>query len=199
MSATTLGPTSDDIACLFIQHQIVPDVVSQPPNKKLILVYDDGTTVHGGNEQPISSTQSPPNVSLPTATSSYYSLLMLDPDNDTRTTYRYRQFLHWFVINIPGMSGGQGVDVNKGFTVSPYMGCAPDPGSGRHRYVFLLYEQQVFIPTENIKVLGNAKMFGLMANLDERKCFDIARWYNENASGQQPTLIAGNSFFAEKL
>jgi phosphatidylethanolamine-binding protein (PEBP) family uncharacterized protein len=162
-------------------------------------VYDDGSVVAGGNEQLISSTQTAPNVSFPTQSGKYYSLLMIDPDNDSRQTHIYRQFIHWFVINIPGMAGGQSVDVNKGFVVSPYMGCAPDAGSGRHRYVFLLYEQQLVIPTEHIKVLGNPKLLGLVANLDDRKNHNITKWYNDNANGQQPTLLAGNFFFAERV
>ena len=163
------------------------------------MVYDDGSVVEGGNEMLISSTQPMPTVSFPTQAGHYYSLLMIDPDNDSRETHKFRQFIHWWLINIPGTAGGQGVDTQHAFTVSPYMGCAPDPGSGRHRYVFLLYEQTGGpIATQHIKVLGEPRLLGLMANLDERKNHDVGRWYADNAGGQQPTLIAGNFFFAEK-
>jgi len=194
----SIPAASNDISTLFTYHQIVPDVIPSPPPKKLTLVYGDGSTVEGGNEQLIASTQKVPTVSFPTTQGAYYSLLMIDPDNDSRETHKYRQFIHWWLINIPGVSGGQSVDIDKGFVVSPYMGCAPDPGSGRHRYVFLLYEQQALIPTEHIKVLGAPRMLGLVVGLDERKNHDIQKWYNENAAGQQPTLLAGNFFFAEK-
>ena len=80
-----------------------------------------------------------------------------------------------------------------------FQGCAPDAGSGRHRYVFVLYQQQAQIPTEHVKVLGQPKLLGLVANLDERKNHDIAKWFAENAGGQQPTLQAGNFFVAEKV
>jgi len=189
---------SADIGTLFAHHQCVPDVVKEAPPKKLTLVYSDGSVVDGGNEMLIASTQSPPTVSFPTEPSHYYSLLMLDPDNDTRQTHIYRQFLHWMVVNIPGVAGGQGVDVSRGFTVSPYMGCAPDPGSGRHRYVFLLYEQSGLVATEGVKTLGEPRLLGLLVHMDERKNFDIQRWYTENAGGQHPILQAGNFFFAEK-
>jgi len=189
---------SGDISSLFQHHQVCPDVVPQPPAKKLTLVYDDGSSVEGGNEMLIPNTQNEPTVSFPTTAGRYYTLLMIDPDNFSRDKPTFRQFIHWFVINIPGVAGGQGVNVPQGFVVSPYMGCAPDPGSGRHRYVFLLYEQHSQIPTENVKVLGQPKLLGLVANLDERKNHDVAKWFNENASGQQPTLKAGNFFFAEK-
>ena len=200
------------------------------------LVYDDGSTVEGGNEMLIQNTQKEPTVSFPTTAGRYYSLLMVDPDNFSREKPSFRQFIHWFVVNIPGVAGGQGVNVDAGFVVSPYMvrltttgqqctttlrpafvdwllcccvccrvrlstiqGCAPDAGSGRHRYVFLLYEQQAAIATENVKVLGQPKLLGLVANLDERKSHDIAKWFNENAAGQQPTVQAGNFFFAQKV
>ena len=146
----------------------------------------------------ISATQSPPTISFPTTVGSFYSLFMIDPDNDSRETHKFRQFIHWQVVNIPGVLGGQGVDVDKGFVVSPYMGCAPDPGSGRHRYVFLLYEQVKQIDTEGVKVLGEPRLLGLVANLDERKNHDVQKWYTENAGGQHPKILAGNFFFAEK-
>ena len=60
-------------------------------------------------------------MSFPTTAGQYYSLLMIDPDNYSREKPTYRQFIHWFVINIPGVAGGQGVNVNEGFVVSPYM------------------------------------------------------------------------------
>ena len=85
------------------------------------LVYDDGSTVEGGNEMLIPNTQKDPTVSFPTTAGQYYSLLMIDPDNFSRDKPTFRQFIHWFVINIPGVAGGQGVNVNNGFVVSPYM------------------------------------------------------------------------------
>ena len=64
--------------------------------------------------------------------------------------------------------------------------------------MFLLYEQVAAVQTEGIKTLGEPRMLGLLANLDERKNFDIQKWYTENAGGQHPQLLAGNFFFAEK-
>jgi phosphatidylethanolamine-binding protein (PEBP) family uncharacterized protein len=52
-----------------------------------------------------------------------------------------RFFLHWLVINIPGL------DVKRGEVITPYMG--PAPPKGRHRYVFLLYKQSGRLSAKN--------------------------------------------------
>jgi phosphatidylethanolamine-binding protein (PEBP) family uncharacterized protein len=43
---------------------------------------------------------------------------------------------HWVVVNIPG------IDFHKGDVLAPYMGPAPPPHSGYHRYVFAVFQQQ---------------------------------------------------------
>ena len=226
--------TSGDVSPLFTHHQIVPDVIPQPPSKKLTvrpltlppttapsllstlphpltppppippslrcaqLVYDDGSTVETGNELLVSSTQKVPTVSFPTQSGRYYSLLMIDPDNDTRETHLYRQFLHWFVINIPGQSSGQSVDVNHGFAVSPYMGCGPDPAAAATATCSSYYEQQALIATEHIKVLGAPRLLGLVGQLRRpQEPRTSAAGTTTTPGGKQPTLLAGNFFFAE--
>ncbi|KOB66487.1 Phosphatidylethanolamine binding protein isoform 2, partial [Operophtera brumata] len=42
---------------------------------------------------------------------------------------------HWLVGNIPGTS------VAEGDVLSAYVGSGPPPGTGLHRYVFLVYKQ----------------------------------------------------------
>ncbi|KAL4458053.1 hypothetical protein ABPG75_012918 [Micractinium tetrahymenae] len=63
-----------------------------------------------------------------------YTLMTLDPDAPDPATPTLRSILHWLVTNIP--SGGQ---ASQGTEVAPWRG--PNPPSGTHRYVFLLYEQ----------------------------------------------------------
>ena len=90
-------------------------------------MYDDGSSVEGGNEMLIPNTQREPTVSFPTTAGRHYSLIMIDPDNFSREKPTFRQFVHWWVINIPGVAGGQGVNVPQGFVVSPYMVRADTP------------------------------------------------------------------------
>lgn len=73
-----------------------------------------------------------------------YTLLMIDPDagktkpNDPRTgTY----YLHWLVVNI---SGG---DLSSGDVLVPYQGPTPPAGTGKHEYIFELYQQPCGLTT----------------------------------------------------
>jgi phosphatidylethanolamine-binding protein (PEBP) family uncharacterized protein len=51
---------------------------------------------------------------------------------------------HWLVTNIPGSQ------VNKGTVLAPYMGPGPPPGTGHHRYVFVVFKQKDQIPHETM-------------------------------------------------
>jgi phosphatidylethanolamine-binding protein (PEBP) family uncharacterized protein len=48
------------------------------------------------------------------------------------------------VTNIPGSQ------VDKGTVLAPYMGPAPPPGTGHHRYVFVVFKQKDQIPHETM-------------------------------------------------
>ncbi|XP_077535465.1 protein D2-like [Haemaphysalis longicornis] len=59
-----------------------------------------------------------------------YTVILLDPDAPSPQAPTMRHWLHWLVVNV-----AHG-DVS---TVAKYAG--PTPPEGRHRYVFLVYEQ----------------------------------------------------------
>lgn len=58
-----------------------------------------------------------------------YTLILHDPDAVVGN------YFHWLVVNIPGN------DIKNGDALFEYKGPAPPKGSGKHRYIFLLYEQ----------------------------------------------------------
>ena len=58
-----------------------------------------------------------------------YTLIMHDPDAVVGN------YFHWLLVNIPGN------DIKNGNTLFEYKGPAPPKGSGKHRYIFLLFEQ----------------------------------------------------------
>lgn len=58
---------------------------------------------------------------------------MVDPDAPSPANPKYRSWLHWLVINIPGH------DIQRGEEVVPYD--PPAPGPNRHRYLYLLFKQ----------------------------------------------------------
>ncbi|KAH8417560.1 hypothetical protein KR222_001886, partial [Zaprionus bogoriensis] len=117
--------------------EIAPDVVDKlPPQGKLQVKYPVGVAVEDGNELTPTQVKDEPTVSWESAEgSTLYTLLMVDPDAPTRSDPKYREILHWAVVNIPGNQ------VNEGQTLVEYIGSGPPEGTGLHRYIFLLYAQ----------------------------------------------------------
>ncbi|WCJ26918.1 PEBP (phosphatidylethanolamine-binding protein) family protein [Euphorbia peplus] len=66
--------------------------------------------------------------------SNLYTLVMVDPDAPSPSEPKWREWLHWIVVDIP-----EGCDATKGHELIPYMG--PQPPTGIHRYVFALFKQ----------------------------------------------------------
>ncbi|KAG5463824.1 MAG: protein D1, partial [Olpidium bornovanus] len=64
-----------------------------------------------------------------------YTLVMTDPDAPSRKDPKFGEWRHWVVTDI---TGG---DVKNGKILTSYHGPAPPAGSGKHRYVFLLFKQ----------------------------------------------------------
>ncbi|KII67427.1 Phosphatidylethanolamine-binding protein F40A3.3 [Thelohanellus kitauei] len=66
----------------------------------------------------------------------YYTLIMTDPDAPSREDPKFREWLHWLVVNIPGDH------VDQGEECFGYVGAGPPKGTSFHRYIFLVYEQR---------------------------------------------------------
>lgn len=91
--------------------------------------------VKEGNELTPTQVKDQPIVDWSGEASSYYTLLMVDPDAPSRAEPKFRAFLHWQLVNIKGN------DISTGTVISPYLGSGPPQGTGLHRYVFLVYKQ----------------------------------------------------------
>lgn len=74
-----------------------------------------------------------PSIHYPAESNKLYTLIMHDPDAPVGNV------VHWTVINIKGS------DINTGNEIIKYKGPAPPPGSGIHRYIFLVFEQKTEI------------------------------------------------------
>lgn len=99
-----------------------------------------------------------------------YTLMMVDPDAPAPTTPKYRSWLHWLVINIPG------TDVIRGEEVESYM--PPEPAKGKHRYLFLVFKQR-----DRVKARRPAKRQGFQVKdwavqhgLDPNPCAGLFLW-----------------------
>jgi phosphatidylethanolamine-binding protein (PEBP) family uncharacterized protein len=76
---------------------------------------------------------------------------MTDPDAPSRNDPKWSEFCHWIVTGLKAASPGapieavtptasSSVDISKSHQVVEYMGPAPPPKTGKHRYVLLLYK-----------------------------------------------------------
>jgi phosphatidylethanolamine-binding protein (PEBP) family uncharacterized protein len=98
-----------------------------------------------------------------------YTLMMVDADAPAPTTPKYRSWLHWLVINIPGN------DVTRGEEVESYT--HPEPSHGKHRYLFLVFKQK-----NRVSARRPAK----------RQGFQVKEWAMQHGLDPNP---AGGLFF----
>ncbi|XP_065203021.1 phosphatidylethanolamine-binding protein homolog F40A3.3-like isoform X2 [Planococcus citri] len=145
-----------DIAKLFIQENIVPELIRYPPAKLLKVVYPKGEVTPGSywwsNE-----TSEAPSVHWDAEPNTHYCLYMASVNRYDPDTLLYPYTKHpvtvpepptntgemWVVTNIPGN------DLAKGNTIVWYLIPGPPLGeNAKERIVFLLYKQ----PTSNITV-----------------------------------------------
>lgn len=149
-----------DVAKVFRDHEIVPDILDMPPVKlvkvfsmhihAVIAVFDEriywifpllqvtypgGFAVHLGNKLTPCSVFGPPRVKWDANQRKLYTLILVDLDVKSRAFPTQRSYKQWVVINIPGDN------VVEGNEVFGYVGAAPIRGTRYHRYVFLVYEQ----------------------------------------------------------
>lgn len=102
------------------------------------------------------------------------------PDPDIPVRGYNREWQHWLVGNIPEDK------VAKGEVLTEYVGPAPPKGSGKHRYVFLLYKQNQGAITFTERRIGNRDK--------RRNRFSIKR-FAEKYNLEGP--LAGNYLKAE--
>lgn len=76
-----------------------------------------------------SDASSKPTIHYPSESNKLYTLIIHDPDAPAGNV------VHWTVVNIKGS------DIKSGNEIIKYKGPAPPPGSGIHRYIFLIFEQ----------------------------------------------------------
>lgn len=93
----------------------------------------------------VSETQSEPHIKLNVDANKLYTLIFYDPDAVSGT------YIHWIKANITNN------DMTTGNIIIPYKGPAPPPKTGKHHYIFNLYQQN----GENKTGLLEEKVFEL--------------------------------------
>lgn len=92
------------------------------------VIYNN-KTIKNNEFLKVNKTQVKPEIALNVDISKIYLLIMYDPDAFGGT------HVHWIVNNINDN------DINTGANMIDYKGPAPPPKTGKHRYIFELYEQ----------------------------------------------------------
>ncbi|XP_054918993.1 protein D2-like [Dermacentor andersoni] len=164
----------EELRLSFTKSGIVTDVIPKVPKNLVVVTYPAGAHVQLGNTLTPEQTADVPDVRVPGDPDRWYTVILLDPDAPSRKDPKMRHWLHWLVVNVP-----QGETT----TLTKYAGPTPPPGTGEHRYVFLVYKQQGVVTPNGLKGFGKERAkFNLTAFLE-------AADLNE--------LVAANFFVAE--
>ncbi|KAI8975943.1 phosphatidylethanolamine-binding protein [Pilobolus umbonatus] len=123
---------------------IIPDIVPENfvSSAMINVTYPDGKDVSLGNLLSTAETAKAPKVEFFVSEESriiiyaFFIIYQVDPDAPTRENPTYSPYRHWVMVNTPSSS-----DFTKACELSSYIGPAPPPGTGLHRYIFLLYRQ----------------------------------------------------------
>ncbi|KAH7958250.1 hypothetical protein HPB49_000280 [Dermacentor silvarum] len=158
----------------FMKSGIVTDVIATVPKHFVEVFYPDTPGVLLGNTLTPKQTESVPDVRVPGDPDHRYTVILLDPDAPSRKDPKMRHWLHWLVVNVPH---------NDTTTLTKYAGPTPPPGTGPHRYVFLVYKQKRAIARNGLKGFGK-----------ERAKFNLTAFL-EAADAKE--LVAGNFFSTE--
>ncbi|XP_037031506.1 protein D3-like [Bradysia coprophila] len=139
---------STEVEQAFLKQNILKVV----PKKILHVTYQRDITVGLGNELGISQVKEKPQVTWEAKESTYYTLMLIDPDALSRRFPILSEVRHWLVMNIPGSA------VENGDEVIEYRGSGASRFTGLHRYIFLVYKQPNGIITHNEPHTSNASI-----------------------------------------
>lgn len=79
----------------------------------------------------------PPEIKFKGTPGKLYTMIMVNPDYPNPENPMDGEYRHWFVFNI---HAGEMIHENSGVQLEDYI--PPKPIVGKHRYIFILYEQE---------------------------------------------------------
>ncbi|KAF8996427.1 phosphatidylethanolamine-binding protein [Cyathus striatus] len=175
-----------DLITALSKSEIIPDIIptsqaqSNPPGEKI----DRDTTLEEPDIKvtPLSDTVG--------GEGKTYTLVMTDPDAPSRADPKFGEWRHWVItgITFPTSKGKEGVIVHKPKASStPYHPPGPPPGTGLHRYAFLLFEE----PSGSITIHPDAAEY--QAAFEKRR-----KWNAMNFAQHHGLKLVGATFFLTK-
>lgn len=162
------------------KEQVVPDVIDNIPAKVVQVNYASGVEVEQGNKLAPTQVKDLPQFKFEAQPGQLYTLAMVDPDAPSRADPKFREILHYLVVNIPGS------EVNKGDTLAEYIGSGPPKDTGYHRYVFLVYLQKGGRLSSDMKISNTSRQ--------GRVSFSIRNFAKSNNLGEP---VAANFYQAQ--
>ncbi|KAI5120422.1 hypothetical protein M0805_006922 [Coniferiporia weirii] len=205
-----LDPLSSVVTSLR-NGKIIPDVIPEDfaPSILFSVTWGD-KEVMIGNELTKADTQNEPHVqitpmgaidgvegSIPT-----YTLAMLDPDAPSHADPKFGPFRHWVVSGLKPPTPGEIIAAasaekellapspdpisasSSNPVITPYRPPGPGPGTGMHRYVFLLFQE----PIGGYSLPTDAPEFG--SELETRR-----RWSGMEFANRHGLQLVGANYF----
>ncbi|CAH1962087.1 unnamed protein product [Acanthoscelides obtectus] len=119
------------------------------PRVPLSIVYESGELdlpVFCGNTIKPNEAKGAPKISYDCDKDSLWTLVLTNPDG--HFTEKDKEYVHWFIGNIPGNN------VEQGETIVQYLQPFPPKGTGYHRHIFILYKQEKKVDFSKYKKNG---------------------------------------------
>ncbi|CAF1288047.1 unnamed protein product [Adineta steineri] len=133
-------------------------------DNKFELIYNN-QTINGKNQITKEETQEQPNIIINKQSEykKYLTLVMIDPDAPSSDNPITGPFIHWILASFNHIHGEDGQNICK------YMGPGPRSGTGKHRYIFLLYESDAQIKEDYI-----------LDTIPQRRKFPLKKFVGDN-------------------
>lgn len=195
------------------KHDILKDVIKVKefqPWGVLAAEYGKDTPIAMGNILRPEETQSKPVIQFnlnPEENaprihdSDLFTLVLTDPDAPSRTDHKWSEYCHYVesdikILDQSAHSSTGNVEepqfvvaeLKNGSVLQEYEGPAPPKGTGKHRYILLLYKQPDGVTSSSFTKIGHRKNWGYGT-----PSTGVHKWATENKL--EP--IATNFFFAE--
>ncbi|KAH8393704.1 hypothetical protein KR200_010014 [Drosophila serrata] len=168
---------SENVRRIMKEMDVVPDILDEPPKELLRIRYDNTFDIEDGKSYTPTELKFQPRLDWNADPESFYTVIMICPDAPNRENPMYRSWLHWLVVNVPGL------DIMKGQLISDYFGPLPPKDSGNQRYLILVYQQSEKLAFDEEKIE--------MSNADGHSNFEVKKFAQKYEMGNP---VAGNIF-----
>ncbi|XP_001357023.4 putative odorant-binding protein A5 [Drosophila pseudoobscura] len=157
------------------EMEVMPEILDEAPKDLLRVKFDNAIDIEEGKTYTPKELKFQPKLDWNADPEAFYTVMMICPDAPNRQNPMYRSWLHWLVVNVPGL------DVTKGQPISDYFGPLPPRDSGLQRYLILVYQQSDRLDFDEKPLeLGNA---------EGHSNFDVSKFTQKYEMGSP---VAGN-------